>query len=674
MIEFFVIQGGFMHFKFNNSAFKSFLKIYFQWFVILFWALWIGRAYLDLSFNAWPSGGKDYVQIMQNQYIWTLLPKCGACFFWNGLTNGGAPAFIDILAGWLHPITILATLKYGLFNSGKVIVLASLVMAGIAQWWLGKVFNLSPTSRMWTSLLFVSSGALTGRMEIGSVALVLSTAACTLVIPPAINLARYGGIKNTIVLGIILGLALISGQGYLQIGLLFSITPMILILVMENSPDKFLYIRSNWRYFVFALLLAALIAAPLLVPLAHISPTFSKDGDTTFSSSQPLQYTVLNLVINDPDFFYGNVLGKSAYPFRYINYIGWIPVLFALWGIIHAFKHSKKLLIAICVAAGLALIASSSELFKWLSVIISENTLAGLRNPGVIQGLAVPYILVMAGLGVDDWFAKKWPKISLNLLATNHGLFAINTDTIKWLLLLLLMGLALKSTADFSKRWLYVDKAPFDLNELIKPLVTADAQWVQPPYGEAAWLLPAIDHGMKIRAYYLPWGIGTPDLPKAYLEMTRTKEDVNLPEYKETIGDLQVLARPENVYASIGDGQTTKTCQATSIGGIIDVNCENSISGVLTVLERSWDGWAVWVDGQKQPLLAGPWLAVKTSPGKHLISFRYQPWDAPLGIGLAFLGWAIAIIGFYRPTILSSTAALLYGKRASDHADTDGGT
>jgi hypothetical protein len=456
--------------------------ILLEWAIIALWSMWIGRTYLDMGLNMWPNYGHEYLMSLQNQYVWNLLPKCGACFFWNGFTNGGAPSFVDSLSGWLHPISALATFGFGVFNSGKIIVLASLFMAGMGQWWLGKVLNLGAISRTWIALIFVASGALTGRMEIGSPPLLQGLAACSLVFPAALKLALHGGKKATIVLGITLGLAALGGQGYPQVGLVLSLAPMVAFFLLEIKPHEPLRLKPEWRNFVFAGMLGALIAAPFLVPLLHHLPVLGKDTDPTFASGQPLKFIFLNLVIDDAGFYNSPLLGKTPYAHMNVNYIGWVPVILAILGLWLAPSQWRKTIFGMLLAVGVIYLTSSATLLRWINMLpFGVGSFAtAVRNMGQIQGLAGPLILALAGIGLDELIKKDWPQATFSLSKSNQN-FGVLALSVKWIVLLVPMFLALQSVADFSKNWLFVTRMDADLNYFIQPLKTPDAQWVQPP-------------------------------------------------------------------------------------------------------------------------------------------------------------------------------------------------
>ncbi|GIV63433.1 MAG: hypothetical protein KatS3mg045_0772 [Bellilinea sp.] len=60
------------------------------------------------------------------------------------------------------------------------------------------------------------------------------------------------------------------------------------------------------------------------------SAELCKDTDAYFTTTQPLEYLPLNLVVREDAFFRSNVLGKQPYPYLYSNYVGWVAVGFAV--------------------------------------------------------------------------------------------------------------------------------------------------------------------------------------------------------------------------------------------------------------------------------------------------------------------------------------------------------
>ena len=361
--------------------------------LVVLWAIWVSRQYLNFSPLEWPHG-REFGMAIQPHYIWTLLRECGTCLLWNGMFNGGSPSFVELHAAVLHPLVIIATLIWGGFNGAKAVVIGSLVMAGLGQLWLARIMKLGWLPRLWSAMLVVTGGHLAGRMEIGVVGVVLSTAACSLAIAPALQLALYGRRRDAIILGFVFALAIVSGQGYLQLGFALSIVPALTIFWV----DKQLQLRPVWKEFILAGLLALLLAGPFLVPLAHFWPEFGKDSDPYFKSAQPLEFVPLNFVINDLKFYLNNELHKYPNPFLYFNFIGWTPILLGIVPLMRVRSSRRKPLLFFILALFLVLVSSSGLPFKWLGQVWPEFAY-GVRFPALIQGLGVPLIVTMGRLG-----------------------------------------------------------------------------------------------------------------------------------------------------------------------------------------------------------------------------------------------------------------------------------
>ena len=113
---------------------------------------------------------------MQSHFPWTALPKCGLCALWNGWVNGGSPTLADVYGAVAHPLAIGSVISFGLVNGAKFMLLASLILAGFAQWWLAKVMRLSWLPRLWVAGMAVVGGHIAGRLQLGLVIFVFSTA------------------------------------------------------------------------------------------------------------------------------------------------------------------------------------------------------------------------------------------------------------------------------------------------------------------------------------------------------------------------------------------------------------------------------------------------------------------------------------------------------------------
>jgi len=613
---------------------------------VVLWAGWFGQVYFNLDPHFVPWGNEFGISI-QSHYVWTLLGRCGACVFWNGLTNGGAPAFVDLHGAPLHPLVVLATLIWGPVGGAKLTVAACLALAGLAQWWLARTLRLGLLARLWSAGMAVVAGNVAGRMERGLVPLALSTAMAALVIAACLHLALGGRRRAAVALGTLLALFALSGQGYLQIGFALSVLPALAVLLIQRR----LRLAPVWKEFALAGGLAILLSAVLWLPVAHFWPNLGKDTDPTFQSAQPLGATALNLVINDANFYYDSTLGKQPYPYLYIDYIGWVPVVLALvsvWWLARA-GYRRRLLFFLS-AILLVYLAASGISLRALGLLLPQ--LAGwVRNPPPIAGLAVPLILSLSAVGLDGLWRSRWPALELRLPARLSAPIPFKLDA--RLLLLAPLAWSLLSAYDFDQSWMLLYRLPPDqppavaaLRALVPP---GQTQWVQTPWADNRWLTTALDAGLKLAYAFRPWHWQQRDYPLAFAEASHETPLASQPAPVPALGGLNFFVRPDQQYAAVTTPAGLVPCSSTAAGGDVDVTCATTQPGQLVVQEHAWTGWLVQVDGRPANLLPSPqWLAVAAPAGQHTYAFRYRPWDAPLGLALSLAGLVLALVAWRR--------------------------
>ena len=602
---------------------------------IVLWAMWVGRSYLNFRPDAIPMG-LHFGEVLPH-WVWTLFWRCGDCVLWNGYSNGGSPAFADIHGNVLHPLVIIPVLIWGGLNGTKVALVCGFAMAGLAQWGVARALRLGRLARLWSAALAVVGGHLAGRMEDGVFPLLFATAAVSMVLGPGIELALTAKRRAAIGFAFALALAILSTQGYLLLGLAFCILPAFAVFL----PDSKLHIKPIWKEFALALGLALLLSGIFWVPLVHVWPQFAKDADPNFRSAQPIEYAVLNLVIRDVSFFRSDALTKQPFPFLYLNYIGWVPVLLAIAGIRLVPRSGRRILAFLCVAVLLVYLAGSALIFKALALVL-PTVAAGVRNSVVICGLAAPLILGLAGWGLDLLLQLKWPRLSLTPSdqvdsRTPAGL------RLSWLLLVPLAW-SIKSAYDLGHTWVGSTLINETDQRVLDALKTDSSQWVTPPFGEHYWMPFAYQAGLKVSPLIRPWHWHNRELPSAYLEATRQKKDYSTPGVVKTFGDITLLVHEENEYAAVETEAGAIPCRAQALGGHISVDCESDVPGTLVVHESQWTGWTAKRDGLPLKLNPSQWLSVPAVEGRHHYEFRYRPWDVAVGLFLSLVGVILSLI------------------------------
>ena len=616
-----------------------------EWLLIALWTLSVARGYLNLDPLMNPIG-REYFTAVQNHFLWERLKECGQCAFWNGNSRGGYPAFADMHNAALHPVVVVASLTFCALSGAKIGLIAILFTAGIAQWWLARELGLGTIARLWSAGMAVSAGNLAGRMENGMFPLVVAGASVTLTLPALLRLHRDGTHRSAALLGLALGVLLLAGQAYLQIGFAI-LAPFIVLLVAQSTVP----VAHLVRRYVHSLGISLLVAAPFLIPLARFHSSFTKWMDPTFAPAQPFRYVALNLLFPNDLTIKSRSYGMQPYPFLYFNYIGWVAVVCAIIGAVVLFRNRLKLgVFFVGWVIGAMWIASATPL-KWLRDRTVDQQaiwefIVGIRNPPVIAGIAVPAILALAAVGVDRLWERSVSHIHLG--GESEPRDRLGTWSLRLVsagLLIYLLQWSLADTRQAARGWLRLTPQVADVGQVLDALTPPSAEWINPPFGEEFWIGEALTRNLKLSHTVTIWSWAGRTDPQPVLEAGRF-EPLDGMTLRTTIDGISIYEAPPGFeYAAVvhADGSRTP-CVAQSHGGNVDVICDTLLPGQLQVEENWYSGWKANVDGQAQAVsAAGRWLGVDVPAGRTTIELRYRPWDAPLGLLLSAVGFAIAI-------------------------------
>lgn len=600
--------------------------------IITAWALWIGRDYLNLDPTLVPVG-REFNSAIQAHHLWSNVQTCGLCALWNGSARGGYPALVDPLASALHPLILLTTLFLGVVNGAKIALVITLDLAGLAQYWLGQELGLGRWPRLWGALLVMTGGHLAGRMELGIFSVVLATAMVSLTFPAAIRLARTGKPRDMILLAAILALVIVAGQGYMQVGFLFT-TPAYLILLTDRRAGM----RFTRLRFLLAAGLSLLLAAPFLLPFLHFWPYFVKDSDPFFRAAPTITAYLQNLVEDNRDVLYSTALNPLPYPHMYTMFIGWMAIWAAAAGLVLAWQERQRPLFFLTLSGLLALFLGTLLPLKWLSPYFPF--LATLRFAPMVGGLAVPPIVALASLAIDRFWAQK------NLLYAQTVWHWRDQVVGRWrldgrFLLTLFLLAALWQGYRFAYSWLYLTKVGPDVTDVLDKLVTEELQWVQSPFGEHLFIEPAIARGLKLSPGIMTWRWRDRGFPLPAIEASRVV--MNSGTQVDEVAGVRIYTH-DVTYAAVRTSQGSIPCRAQGIGGEITVWCQTEQAGLLWVEENMWPGWQAWQDGTAVPLHQASRLSVDAPAGEHTYQFRYRPWDVWAGLALCLMGTLFCLL------------------------------
>jgi len=582
-------------------------------------------------------GGREFSSAIQTHHLWTRFLDCGWCAVWNGTVRGGYPSFADIHGSMLHPLVIFSTLILGVVNGAKISLILSFWFAGIAQWWIAKELKLGRLPRMWSSGIAVVGGHLAGRMELGAFGVVLSTAMASLVFGAILSVANGKGKRASVLLGIVLASAFLAGQGYIQVGLVGTFPAILFLLI-----DKKMRLKAVWKNFLLAFFIAGLLSAVFLIPFVHFSPNFLKYTDPSFKVAQPLKFIPLNYVIDSFDFYLNDALNKLPFPHLYTLFIGWIPILLAIYGLTNNKKLSKSIKWFFVSSILLILTFSSGDALKLIQNIWVGA--GGIRHPPQIAGLTIPLILGVSAAGLDKLLNLDWPRLELHFSADNGQ--RTKTFPTQWIIIIPLI-FSLYQGYQFTKYWIGSYKESPEVYLVLEGLKTDTLQWVQPPFGEHFYIEPAVRLGLKTSPGIMTWQWKDRIFPEAYLEASHSGQPDGTSGVNKRINSIIIYSRPEQDYAFVINETNKTPCQAQGTGGNLTVTCDSEHGGHLIVKEYNWSGWKGWMDGLRVNLFGGQWISVEAPSGFHVYTFRYLPWDVPLGLILSALGILLSIIVWY---------------------------
>jgi len=612
----------------QREAYRGYLMMLVEIGLLLAAAMIFGARYLKLDESIAPIG-VEFHWVTQTHHFWTWVKQCGLCALWNGSERGGFPALADPHGAALHPLVAITTVAFGVINGAKVAVVFSMFLAGAGQWWLGRVLGLGWLPRLWSALLAMFGAHLLGRLENGWMQIVLGTATASFYFPAAIHLARSSGSKAIVILASILAMVLLSGQGYIQIGLAAA-APALFFLIKDSPRPA----RKTLLRFLMAGALAALLAAPFLVPLLHFLPYMSKPGDPTFSATQPFEYFLLNLVIGDREFYYDPALSKIPTPAHTALYIGWVPVILAILALRLARKEDQRKLLFLACSALIILFAGSGTPLVWLKEIIPAVN--KIRNPMLIAPIGVPPLIGIAAYSLDRILQHGW-RISL----PERWQALPRSLPLAWLIIIPL-ALNLVNVGRFTWPFLSTQVLGPEYDQIIEELRTPSLQWVEPPFGSWIFIERGIQAGLKYSPGILAFEWKNRAVPQPYRQVVLEGPRPTGSHILRRVAKARIVGWLGNrEYAFIQVPLASFPCQAYGTGGYLRVECNAPVrGGRLVVHENAWDGWYAWVDGNPTPLVDSQWLGVNAPPGKHTYEFRYLPWDAALGVLLFLVGAA----------------------------------
>lgn len=600
---------------------------------------------------------------------------------WNHYMLTGFPHVGDLVNHFWNPVSTLSVIAWGGINGMKVSVFISFLLAGFGQWLFAHAFGLRGSIRLWSSLLFMTSGGLAMLWRAGWYELLLGAAWFPWCYAGVWWALRRRDRASIVLAALCVVMVLSTGGGYYPFYLSGSLSVLVVMsLVFARAHERWEQLR---RAVVIVVLSAGLLAVMLLPIIDGFRYTLRQaPPDPHQGGSQTIPYALVNYLVSEPEWFNTTILGNSG-GWNWF-YIGALP-LAGLALIPLALRSRRRRTYVFAVAAVLLFLlawhANRHTIFRhiydWLPWLYT------LRFPGRLLIVATSPLLVLAGLGLQHLFqvARDWIRSFSIIIARQGERHVARTQRFGWVapsLLLLLLFFSFRDVYLVNQSFAFarqnIDPKSFAALSWLKnydpdlyytnigggviiwgwtpavytlemPMINfnynrqvATHDWQRRPeapfFAKPKYMLAPHDQPRPADARFLRDfdGIGLWHLPDA-LPYAFNVSDALLrsgaPITPDDVAHVEVkLDGPNRVVAS---ADTTRQ------------------DAQLVVLVSDYPGWQVSVDGQPAPMLpANGYLGTRMLPGQHTYTFTFSPPQYYVGLGISLLTLVI-VFGMLLP-------------------------
>ena len=596
--------------------------------------------------------GNEIAVHIAGLYGWENLKRCGLCFYWDSSSAGGGPMYGDPYTSAFHPFVAAATLLTNPLVASNLTVIFSGGLLALAGLLYARLYLYAKLPTVWLVTMLVVGGHFTGRLDIGSIGLPLSIASFCLAVVVFLRWVDQPNVARAVQLVLAVGGLFLAGQGYLQLMFVLSLLPLGYYAWRRVPTDKFIYTALGCGIALGILML------PMAIAYAQNSPYMTKEGDADLLSVQPLGYYLMNLVIDDKDFFYLSTLSRQTYPYLYSMYIGYVTVLMALWGSFRSIQvtsatNEKTILPALAAEQSVVwvwgvisiismlLVSGTFQRFAmWLNIGIIVDFIVYLRNVVVVGAVLAIALIMLSAHGL---------RMILNDMNTSDARTSSETaqrgNVYRWVITFVLMYQILAALS-YSKKFVNVSPPDFRSTAAIAYLRTQPFGFVETQDNLQFNELVAANLKSATKLFY-PYRVA----PKSDLFATYriTSEEMkesdgwfvaqsfpNIKVYKRLTGMTPYIQYDSDLEAAM------RECTFSVQAGNIDATCNTTADQVLIIHEYAFPGWEASVDGQKRSLDRIGFLTADISSGTHTISFRYRPWALIVSSILSLIGWIAA--------------------------------
>jgi hypothetical protein len=656
--------------------------IWMKWrFILIEWAAIIliaytysAKALLDFNPLQLQQTGEQNESATRTLLAEISITRYGEIPLWNPFMQTGFPSAGDLLGHFWSPISTIPIMIWGGIDGMKVSVFIAFILAGLGQWYLGRLCGLRGIFRLWSSITFMVSGGLALLWRLGWYELLLGAVWFPWAFASFWSALHHRNRSSLVYCAICVAMILLTGGGYYPFYLLGTASVLLLIAYLTSKPN--IRRRMLPRAIVIALLVAGLIAVMAFPIYDGYRLIFRESGvDAEQNGSQPVHYALMNYLISEPEWLNANILGTAnGWNWFYLGPLSIGALLF----LVPAFRYrrSRPILIAISALTVFMLLWVANRyppvkyIYDWIKFLYQ------LRFPNRLLIIASSPLLILSAFSLQAiyYLIRKWSnRFSISLNNSNNAIsLTLRFNNLISLGFLLVLFFSVRDTYKVNKSMAFgpilLDQKPF---EALKWLKTFDSGLYYTDLGDGSlfwnWTPAAYELEMPIinfvynqllasrfqqtsdespfsasPKYQFLQSNQTP-LPDA--QLVHDFDGYQLWYYSDAL-PFAFIAPNAALETSTKMDHSQVVPMEVSFDGPNRVKVVAEYAGTsdqLVVLVSDFPGWKLNVDGK--PAIMTPvnyYLGTKPLPGKHTYTFIFDP---PLyRIGLLITLYTIYIV------------------------------
>jgi hypothetical protein len=642
-----------------------------DWLVIAASSFLFAKPYLNLDSGVLPGGPEFEGNSGVIAVARTAIRDHGEFPFWNPFVDTGTPYVADPMTHLFNPLASVPGIILGPVNGPKVAVFLTILVSGLAFYYLTAILDIWRPVRIWAALAYAFNGHMAARFNMGHFDFGLAFAFLPLAVAFTVQTARRPGGVYPFLGGLSVALVLFSGNVYYIVFLVPAVALAALFYLVSASgarPWLSLDARAAVRLAAMALWTLG-IASAQLIPYFQVRDYVMKSSDPLLLGSQPVVGSLINFIQSDLEFFRSSSYDKIAgFMNEYYSYVGWAPyvgVLLLPLALARG-RHRAVLFAASLFALYIAWASAAHTPFRYVMDLMPW--LYKLRWTSRLLGPATLPLILLAALGFDALRTAFDLKMAGLAQFRRHRRLAALAAAPLVLAAGVFLALALQDEYQANQRLIdnlvprskeeqEIALALRSLDDEASLFSSVDGRWGLPlayfdqrlqrlPIswpGELAIKVPKLGDGAMVTGELIP----RPHLLVLYADAVPLEEDAQL---VKVAGGRKIYRLPRSLPMAFTtrsvdppfgpepawEPKASKATAHIRSPNRLDVEAEPGPGeDTLVLLQTHFPGWKVKVDGSRSQTVSnlGGYLATPAVAGRHTYSFVFDP--APQHWGLA---------------------------------------